>query len=428
MPPRDRVPAGARGGLSDGTSEVRRQHNADAVDRIVRGHPFWVDLLPAIDAIPGMRRDLILHAGPPLSWDEMVPPMQAAIAGALVLEGLSEDLEAAAALAASGRIAFAPAHDFRAVGPMAGIISPSMPVFVVRNETFGNSAFASVNEGLGKALRFGANDRTVLARLRWIRDVLAPALAAAVRRRGPLDLRELVTEALHRGDECHNRNKAATALFLTHIASPLVRSASADVAATCLDFIGGNDHFFLNLSMAHSKSVLDPAQGIHGSTVVTAMAGNGVRFGLRVAGLGTEWITAPAEVPNGRWFAGYGAADAVPLMGDSYVSEAVGIGAFAMASAPAIAGFIGGRASDLVEHSVRMYAITVREHPIFTIPFLNYRGTPVGIDAERVVQSAIVPILNTGIAGRHPGVGQIGAGVATPPLACFVEACERLAG
>jgi hypothetical protein len=353
--------------------------------------------------------------------------MQAAVQGALVYSGRCRTLDEAARLARDGRIRFAPAHAHGMVGPMAGVVSATMPVFVVRNETYGNLAFATINEGLGRVLRFGANDESVLARLAWIRDVLAPSLAAALRRSGPIDLRQMIAEALHRGDEAHNRNKAGTALFIRHIAPHLCRAAAGDVAAPCLEFIGGNDHFFLNLSIAHSKALTDAIGTVPHSTIVTAMAGNGVRFGLRVAGLGPAWVTATPEPPVGRMFEGFAQADGVPLMGDSYVSEVVGVGAFAMAAAPAIAGFIGGTAGDMVAHTQRMYGITAGEHPSFTIPALDFRGTPVGIDVERVLATGIRPILNTGIAGRRPGVGQVGAGIASAPMACFAEAASRLA-
>jgi len=396
------------------------------MERLVGGHPFLVDVRPAIDVVPGMRPDLILHAGPPLRWDEMVPPMQAAVQGALVYAGTARTLDQAGRLARDGRITFAPAHDHGMVGPMAGVVCSAMPVLVVRNEAYGNLAFATINEGLGRVLRFGANDDVVLGRLSWIGDVLAPSLRAALGRSGPIDLRQLIVEALHRGDEVHNRNKAATALFLKTIAPHLSRAVAGDVAAQCFEFIGGNDHFFLNLSIAHSKALTDAASGVAHSSIVTAMAGNGVVFGLRVAGLGREWVTAPADPPVGRWFPGFTEADGVPLMGDSYVSEVVGIGAFAMAAAPAIASFIGGRAAEMVDHTLRMYTITGGEHPVFTIPGLDFRGTPVGIDVDRVVSTGIQPILNTGVACRRAGVGQIGAGIAAAPRACFLDAQARL--
>jgi Protein of unknown function (DUF1116) len=410
-----------------GDGEVRARANATVVERLVGGHPFLVDVRPAIEVVPGMRPDLILHAGPPLRWDEMVPPMQAAVQGALVHADMVRTLDQAARLARDGRISFAPAHDHGVVGPMAGVVCSAMPVLVVHNETYGNLAFATINEGLGRVLRFGANDDVVLARLSWIKEVLAPALRAALGRSGPIDLRQLIAEALHRGDEVHNRNKAATALFLKTIAPHLSRAVTADVAAECFEFIGGNDHFFLNLSIAHSKALTDAAGDVPHSSIVTAMAGNGVVFGLRVAGLRREWITAPPDPPAGRWFPGFTEADGVPLMGDSYVSEVVGIGAFAMAAAPAIASFIGGRAEEMIDHTMRMYSITAGEHPVFTIPALDFRGTPVGIDVDRVVSTGIRPILNTGIACRRPGVGQIGAGIAAAPRACFLDARQRLA-
>jgi hypothetical protein len=321
----------------------------------------------------------------------------------------------------SGAIAFEPCHHHGAVGPMAGILSPSMPVVVVENGPGQTRAFATMNEGLGKVLRFGAYGQEVLDRLRWMADSLGRTLDAALQLHGPVDLRTLIAQALQMGDECHNRNAAATSLFARRLATSIVRAVPTDAALEALDFLAQNDHFFLNLSMAACKSTMDAAHGIDGSTVVTAMARNGVDFGIRVSGAGDRWFTAPATVPNGLYFPGYGPDDANPDLGDSAITETRGIGGFAMAAAPAIVRFVGGTAEDALGYTREMQRIALARDADFSLPPLGFVGTPTGIDLRRVVETGTAPVINTGIAHREPGIGQIGAGIARAPLACFAE-------
>ena len=401
--------------------------NATAIERLLAAQPMLIDVQPAREAL-GLGDRQILHSGPPIEWDRMCGPVKGAITGAILFEGWADSPEEAALLAETGRIDFSPCHHHMAVGPMAGVISPSMPVVVVANPAGGTRAHATLNEGLGKVLRFGAYDASVLKRLRWFGDVLAPALSAVLRADGPIDLRSLTGQALQMGDEGHNRNIAATSLFTRTIAPALVRTSDTATAAAVLDFLRGNDHFFLNLSMAACKSALDAAHGIPGSTVVTAMARNGVDFGIRMSGTGDTWFTTPVGVPDGLYFPGYGPDDANPDLGDSAITETFGIGGFAMAAAPAIVRFVGGSPADALELTRLMGRITLARNPSYALPPLGFAGTPTGIDARRVVDSGIAPVINTGIAHRQAGVGQIGAGIARAPLACFGSALTGLAG
>jgi len=396
--------------------------NAEVVRRILAAQPVLVDVRPAAEIVPGLGGRTILHAGPPIEWSRMCGPVQGAVIGAVLYEGWADSPDAARRLADAGEIAFAPCHHHGAVGPMAGVVSPSMPVAVVEDAASGRRASATLNEGLGKVLRFGAYGAEVLERLRWMASVLAPALARALGARGAVDLRSITAQALSMGDECHNRNVAATSLFARLIAPALVRTSPGAVAAAALDFLEANNHFYLNLSMAAAKCALDGAHGVAGSTVVTAMARNGVEFGIRVSGAGDGWFTAPATVPDGLYFPGYGAADANPDLGDSAITETMGLGGFAMAAAPAIARFVGGTADDAVAHTRAMAAITLAGNPQYAIPALGFAGTPTAIDCRRVVDSGVAPVIDTGIAHREAGVGQIGAGIARAPLACFTAA------
>lgn len=401
------------------------QANATAIQRLLAARPVLVDVRPARELVLDGRR--LLHAGPPIDWQSMCGPMRGAIIGAILFEGWASTPEDAQRLASRGEVDLQPCHHVGAVGPMAGVVSPSMPVVVVENTAAGNRAYATLNEGLGRVLRFGAYDREVLDRLCWLADVLGPALSRALRARGPLDLKVLTGQALQMGDECHNRNVAATSLFARRLAPTLVRTLDEHTAGQVLDFLEANDHFYLNLSMAACKASLDAAHGVAGSTLVTAMARNGVEFGIRVSGAGDTWFTAPSTVPDGLYFAGYGPADANPDLGDSAITETAGIGGFAMASAPAIVRFVGGDAADAVAYTQEMGRITLARNPDFALPALGFAGTPTGIDLRRVVDSGRAPIINTGIAHRLPGIGQIGAGIARAPLACFAAGLRGVA-
>ena len=406
------------------------QANAVAMARFLEAQPVLVDIAAARDALPAMRdgRKLVLHAGPPIAWSAMCGPMRGAVLGAVVLEGWADTVAAAQGLVDRGVVTLEPCHHHGAVGPMAGIISPSMPLFVVENRANGQRSHSNFNEGLGKVLRFGANGPEVIDRLRTMARVVAPTLRAALACGGPIELKPLMSQALNMGDEVHNRNAAATALFFKRVAPALMQ---ADVpradAATTLAFIAGNDHFFLNLSMAACKAMCDAAAGVPGSSLVTVMARNGVNFGVRLSGTGDHWFEAPANPVDGLYFPGYSIADAAADLGDSAITETAGVGGFAMAAAPAIVKFVGGTPTDAMHHSLRMRAITLGSNPSFTLPALDFAGAAAGIDARKVVDCGVLPIINSGIAHREAGVGQIGAGVTTAPMACFIAAVKALA-
>ncbi len=402
--------------------------NEVVVRRILDAHPVLVGVGRALDVVPGMRKDLILHAGPPVTWDRMCGPLRGAVIGALLYEGMARDEREAGELAASGAVRFEPCHHHAAVGPMAGVTSASMPVYIVENRTHGNRAYANFNEGYGRVLRYGAYAPEVLDRLRWINETVAPALGQALQRMGGLDMKATIARQLTMGDEGHNRNVAGSSLFARQLAPSLADCGLArDELTGVLRYLAENDLAILNPVMAACKATMDAAHGVPGSTVVSCMARNGTEFGIRVSGLGDRWFTAPAPVPRGLYFPGFREEDANPDIGDSTITETAGIGAFAMAAAPAIVRFVGGTPQDALAATLEMYEITLTENPAFAIPQLDFRGTPTAIDVRKVVRTGITPRVNTGIAHREPGVGQIGAGLVRPPVAPFQEALRALA-
>jgi hypothetical protein len=402
--------------------------NAQATERMIEARPRLVGLAKARDVIPGMRENLLLHAGPPITWKRASGPMRGAITGALIFEGKAKDEVGAQALVESGEIELEPCHHHQAVGPMAGLISPSMSVYILENTTHGNQAFSNMNEGYGKVLRYGAYSEDVQERLRWMEDVMAPVLADAIEASGGMDIRALIAEAMHMGDEGHNRNKAGSVLYTRNLAPYVVKVAKdTDTASEILRFLGDNALSVLNPVMAACKAMADVAHGIEGSTIVSAMARNGTDFGMRVSGLGDRWFAAPAPPVEGLWFPGFTAEDANPDLGDSTITETAGIGGFAMAAAPAIVSFVGGSPKDAMNATLEMYEICYAEHKYFTIPPLDFRGTPTGIDIRRVVEKGITPRINTGVAHKEAGIGQVGAGLVRPPMSLFEEALVAFA-
>ncbi|MBX3049426.1 MAG: DUF1116 domain-containing protein [Anaerolineales bacterium] len=402
--------------------------NQTAVEGMMGARPILKGVAPARDVVPGMRPNLLLHAGPPIEWERMSGPLRGAVIGALIFEGLAKNEKEAEALVGKGEVDFAPCHHHATVGPMAGVTSASMMVYIIENETHGNMAYSNLNEGYGKVLRYGAYSEEVIAKLKWMNDVMGPVLAKAIEASGGMDIRALLSEALHMGDEGHNRNKAGSILYTTKLAPWIAQTAGdSAVAGEILKFLGENALSVLNPVMAACKAMADAAHGVEGSTMVSTMARNGTDFGLRVSGLGDQWFTAPAEVPDGLYFPSYTSADANPDIGDSTITETAGIGAFAMAAAPAIVTFVSGTPQDALNATLEMYEITTAEHSHFTIPQLEFRGSPTGIDIRKVVELGITPRVNTGIAHKDAGVGQVGAGLVRPPMKIFEDAVRAYA-
>jgi len=402
--------------------------NRLAIEKILQADPVLCGVARAGELIPALDAGrLILHAGPPIEWPRICGPLRGAICGAIVFEGWAPDLGAAQKLAESGGVRFEPNHDHGAVGPMTGLTTRSQPLLIVENRAFGNRTFCTFNEGIGRVMRFGGNDATVLARLAWLRDEFAPFFRQAVEFTKGVPLVPLIARGLSMGDEMHQRNVACTSLLVRAL-SPVISQAGSHFSKA-FEFIAANDQFFLNIAMAMGKSMLDPVKGTAHSTLVTAMCRNGTDFGIRVAAAGEQWFTAPVEMPKGLYFSGYSEADANPDIGDSAILEAVGLGAFAMAAAPAVAGFVGaGGFHEALAMTHEMGRIAVARNPKWTIPVLDFEGTALGIDVRKVVETGIAPAINTGIAHRQAGIGQVGAGVARAPLACFRKALAFLEG
>ena len=405
-----------------------RNADALALERLTAADPVLVDVKPAHEVLEGLSPTTFLHAGPPIAFADMCPPMQGAVYCALLNEGLAKDIGEAKRMAADGSITYAPCHGFGAVGPMTGLTTWSMPLWVVEDRATGRRSYANISEGVGVGLRFGEYSARTLARLAWMREELAPLLSRLLREEGGIDLAPLMAQALSMGDELHMRNHAGTALFVKNYAGHLAALAG-EKAEQVLRFIGvGHDQFFLNIAMAANKLAADLADGVPGSALVTAIARNGVEVGVRISGLPGRWFTAPAPVVEGLYFPGFTGADACRDLGDSAIMEVGGFGGCAMAAAPAIVKFLGASSVEVARRTTQnMYAITLGRHPRYQIPALDFAGTPCGIDAAKVVETGITPVLNTAIASNRAGVGMVGAGMATLPAEPFADALRALA-
>ena len=406
------------------TAELINEANALAVERILSAEPVLTGVDTALNVIPGMAPDTILHSGPPIDWESMCDPMKRAVKGALIFEGLSRDDGEAEKLVKSGKIKLSPNHHHDSVGPMTGIISPSMPVIITKDTTGGRLAYSTFNEGGGKVLWFGAVEEETIDRLRFIRDEFAPAMKKVIAHTGGIPIWSILAQGIQMGDECHNRHAASTNLFLKFVTEPLFSVIeSRELAIRVFKFMAGNSHFFLNITMTACKLAMDAARNIENSTIVTVMSRNGSDFGVRMSGLGDSWFTAPAPyLLDALYNPGYGARDGAPDIGDSSIIETMGLGGFAIAAAPSMASFAGGGFWESVHITEEMGQITEAKNSKFGIPSLDFEGTPTGIDIRKVVETGILPSINSAVVHKSSGAGQIGAGIVHAPYECFTKA------
>jgi hypothetical protein len=404
--------------------------NMKVVEMMKNGQPFLVDVIPARSEIEVLNRKVLLHAGPPIVYKDMTGPMQGSCIGAVLFEGWADNEQDAIDMLERGEIEFVPCHHVNAVGPMGGITSGSMPVLKVVNRLDNTVAYCTMNEGIGKVLRFGAYSDEVIQRLKWMRDTLGPVLSKALKTtESGINLNVIVAKAITMGDEFHQRNIAATLNFLKEVTPMILKVDSSEREKTeVIEFLAATDQFFLNIMMAIGKSVVDCARKHTKGTVVTTMTRNGREFGIRISGMGDTWFTAPVNTPNGLYFTGYSSEDANPDIGDSAITETIGVGAMAMIAAPGVTRFVGaGGFEDALKVSNEMDEICISNNPNYAIPTWDFKGASLGIDIRKVVETGITPLINTGIAHKKAGIGQVGAGTVRAPLACFEKALEAYA-
>ncbi len=415
-------------GGNEGRVAALEKANGRVVEAMRSCDPILVDVVPAKSVLPELKDRLALHAGPPVPFEKMTGPAQGALIGVALYEKWVKTPEEAIQMLETGQIQLDSCHHHQAVGPMAGITSGSMPVLVVKNTVSGENAYTILNEGIGPVLRFGAYNEEVMKRLTWFEEEFGSTLSAAIQHADGIPLKPIMAKALLMGDEMHQRNAAASLLFLQVLLPHLVATVSGDRLARAVTFLGNTDQFFLNLAMAAGKTMGDAGQAVGGGSIVTAMCRNGVDFGVRVSGLGDTWWSGPVNQPQGMYFAGYNVEDGNPDIGDSAIMETIGLGGMALPAAPAVIGFVGsGTFDDAQRIFRRQRGIVTATQPTFQIPALDGQAALLGIDVRFVVSSGVLPLINTGIAHKVAGIGQIGAGTVSPPLVAFERAAEALA-
>jgi hypothetical protein len=402
--------------------EITRQQveaaNAAALESMLTVQPAWVDVTPLGELFPDLPPMTLTHAGPPVTWERMSGAQRGAVIAAVLYEGWATDPAVASRLAEDGLLNLVPNHDLGGVGPMAGVLSPTMHVFVVRDRVSGRRAYSSIEyDSL-----FGCWDERAMDELRQWNDCFYPALRRALGPLGEVDLIQLMAQALMMGDELHSRQTASSTLLLRALASSIASENPQPTAIATLNQLAGNELTFLPLAMAAAKLIASAADGVPLSTIVTAMSRNGTEFGIRTSGTGPAWFTAPAPRIEGVYFPGYREEDAGLDMGDSAITETVGLGAFAMAAAPGIAGLVGKSHGELLASSAEMSQITAGRNPALAVPQWDMSGVLLGIDVRRVVQTGVLPIIDTATAHRDAGHRIIGAGVSRAPAECFTEA------
>ncbi|NLB98781.1 MAG: acyl-CoA synthetase FdrA [Lactobacillales bacterium] len=406
-------------------AEAIDEANQKVIGRLRDSQPFLTDVVPAGSVIPELNGKVLLHAGPPIKYENMTGPMQGSCVGAMLFEGWATDEEDARRQLEGGEITFIPCHHVNAVGPMGGITSANMPVLVVENKADGTTAYCQMNEGIGKVLRFGAFSQEVINRLTWMKDVLGPVLGKALRKMdGGLNVNVIVAKAITMGDEFHQRNIAASLIFLKDMAPTIINLDITEQEKTeVIEFLAKTDQFFLNVMMATGKALVDYARKVKEGTVVTTLTRNGENFGVRIAAMGDQWFTAPVNTPRGLYFTGYTEEDGNKDIGDSAITETIGVGGMAMIAAPGVTRFVGaGGFQDALDVSNEMQEISISNNPNWSIPTWDFKGATLGIDVRKVVETGITPLINTGIAHKVAGMGQVGAGTVRAPLACFEKA------
>jgi hypothetical protein len=403
---------------------VVRAANAEVVNRIESAQPRAVAVVPARDALPVLSGHALLHSGTAIDWERICDPQRRALAAACVFEGWAGSVAQARELLVSGEVSLYPGNEHGHVGPMTGVCSPSMPVWVVEEDASGARAYSTFNEGPGRTLWFGVGDDESIERLRFFRDELGPLMAKLLEREGPIDVFGLAAQGLQMGDELHMRSQA-TGNLLTRNLAPGFAALGGE---RCARFVAGNHHFFLTLTMAAAKCASLASSGVRGASVVNLITRNGTDMALQIAGLPGRWFGAPAApVQDALLREGHTEADAALDIGDSAVIECIGLGGMAVAASPAVAAFFGGGAADAIARTELMGQITVARSRRFTIPALDFAGSPVGIDARLAAELDITPQITTGVLHASSGAGQIGAGVAHQPVEPFRDAVLALA-
>ncbi|MEA3117741.1 MAG: hypothetical protein QOI13_1011 [Paraburkholderia sp.] len=401
---------------SSSSREARRGANRLAVERIAATEPVLTGCERASVAL-GLADGELGHAGPPFASAAEIPaPVLNALTGAVLHERWAGNREAARAMIMRGEIRLRANHDLGTVSPMTGVVRPRQTVMRIENRAGSGVAHATLAEAGRRVLRFGFYDEAVAAGLDHLDQVVGPALARALPA-GGLPLLPLIAEGVALGDDVHQRNIGGMYAFVRQL---------SDLETSLRAWLLGNPQHFLNYAMAGAKLALDRAHDIPDSSIVTAISRNGVSCGVRIAGCGERWFTAPASFPDGGFFAPHTPLDAQGDLGDSAIMEAYGLGGTIAHCSPELARLMqqDWQAASAVGH--RMRSLFDSAHPTIAPALAGEAGAGLGLDAQRVVDAGEPIRIHTGIAHRDGVTGWIGIGVATASVACFDAALRAL--
>lgn len=404
-------------------AEVIDAANREVLRRLDTGSALLRGVVTAQEVLPLSGR-VLLHPGPAIDFADVCDPLRRSMRAAVVAEGWAADPTEADRLLAAGRVTLLPANEVGAVVPMASAVGPHTPLWAVEVGEGGTTAYAPIGQGSGQVAWFGQDSPQAVQRLVFLRDAVGPVLAEAVESVEPVDVLAFAAQAVAMGDDVHVRTQASTNLLLRHLLPGLMageRLARVEVAR----FLSANYLLFLTLAMAGARALTAWAGQVEGSSVVTTMARNGTTYGIRLAGDET-WFLAPAPpVERALYHPGKGPQDGAPDIGDSAVLELIGLGGAAAAGSPAVGQLVGGLAA-AGELTRDLATVCVGRSSRITLPTMGNLGTPLGLDVRKVVERGVTPQVTTGILHVSDGSGQIGAGVATAPVACFRDAMLAL--
>lgn len=396
--------------------------NGRAVEMITKAQPYWVSVEAAGDFLKEMGERTILHSGPPIPYEDMCELHKRGMQNGALMEGWAASRKEADRLLKRGDIHVDSALNYAAVGSGTGIITPSVPLLIVEDRRTKKRAGVFPAEGKfgGGFCGWGLYSKEIADNLRYLRERVYEPLSRLLEEEGGLELKSLIAESIEMGDENHSSQSAVDLLFLKKI---LPYGLKAENSGEIIRYFLETGRFFHNFGQAASRSALLGASDIPGSSMVTAAGGNGVEFGIKVAGLSEEWFTAPSPMIEGRYMTpGSRREDQLAWIGDSSVVECAGLGGILSAASPKVCAYRGDNLEKALETTRQMALICIGENPSYRIPNLDFAHSPVGIDVLKCVKTGITPVINGGMINRQGG--WMGAGCARIPMECFEKAAK----
>ena len=395
--------------------------NEVVMNILLNGQPTWVDVRPALEVIPEFKKNLLLHAGPPIQPQDIVLALRNTLCGAALHEGLAKTFDEAWKMIEKGEILIDSAQDYSCSCGAAMVTSASTPVLVGKDTVFGGEGFSAIHPGsTPRCLRWGYYDDDIEKNLSWFCDIYGPALGEAVRNTGGINMRAIMSRTAGMGDENHVRQTASSFALVLNLIPEVLKLDIPQRDDVIRALVDCSEKFYLHVLMAGIMGVLKSAKNIPMSTIMIAMGGNGTEFGLQFCGTGNQWFTVKAPKILGQFLnPTWTEEEMCGYLGDSCVTEIYGLGGLSAISGPAFVRLTGGSFADAKKRTEDARAICLGEHKFAPVPWDDYRGFPVGVDMRKVVATTILPTSHGG-STRLVG-GQGGAGSILIPSECFKQ-------